>query len=122
MPSKTIGAILMILGILGLIYTLAMSGEQKSYVILLSIFIVVGLILIIVPKKHQPSTQAFRTVAPEPPPPAAVLSKPKEQIKKDCPSCSEKIILEARRCRFCGEIFDPETLKSQIEIGRAQQS
>jgi hypothetical protein len=121
MSSKSAGAILIVLGLLGLVLTLSMFSEQKNYIILLSILILIGFVLVAIPKKQAPSVQVSRTVAPEPVPPAAP-PKPKEQIKKECPTCSEKIILEARRCRFCGEIFDPDTLKRQIEAGRAQLS
>jgi hypothetical protein len=120
MSSKKVGAILIVLGILGLIFTLLTLSEQKNYLILMSILTVIGLILVAIPKKQAPPFQVSMTVSPQPKP--AAPPKPKEQIKKECPTCSEKIILEARRCRFCGEIFDPDTLKKQIETGRAQLS
>jgi hypothetical protein len=120
MSSKRAGPILIVLGILGLIITLSTLSEQKNYLILSSIVILIGFILTAIPQKQAPSVQASMTVSPEPPP--AAPPKPKEQIRKACPTCNEKIILEARRCRFCGEIFDPDTLKKQIETGRAQLS
>jgi hypothetical protein len=119
MSSKTSGAVLILLGMVGLVFTLTMPGDQRNYTILLSILILIGFILVIVPRKRQSSVQISRTAVAEPPVPAAP-QKPKEQIKKECPSCNKEIILEARRCRFCGEIFDPETLKRQIEAGSAQ--
>lgn len=33
---------------------------------------------------------------------------------KICPQCAEIIKLEALKCRFCGEKFDPEQVSSQI--------
>lgn len=129
MSSKTAGAILIVLGILGLVFTLTMLDEQKNYAILLSVLILIGFVLVALPKKPQISIQLSPSVAPAASPlenrsvapqPSAAPPEKKEPVRKECPSCSEKIILEARRCRFCGEIFDPETLKSQIEAGRAQ--
>ena len=33
---------------------------------------------------------------------------------KKCPACAETIKLEAIRCRFCGEKFDPEDVARQV--------
>lgn len=35
--------------------------------------------------------------------------------EKKCPSCAEKIKLEALKCKYCGETFDPADVKKQIE-------
>jgi len=34
---------------------------------------------------------------------------------KRCPECAETVKLEARKCRFCGHLFDEEELKRQVE-------
>ncbi|MBW2014496.1 MAG: hypothetical protein JRI69_12040 [Deltaproteobacteria bacterium] len=39
---------------------------------------------------------------------------------KLCPECAETIKLKAKKCRFCGEKFDPEKLRIEIETRRAE--
>ena len=47
------------------------------------------------------------------------ISSPDEETKK-CPACNETINLEAKKCRFCGEMFDPEEVMRLIEERRAE--
>jgi len=38
-----------------------------------------------------------------------------ENETKDCPNCSKTIKLEAKKCHFCGQIFQSEKVEQQIE-------
>ncbi len=40
-----------------------------------------------------------------------------DEGRKPCPMCGEMIREEAVKCRFCGEIFDPELRKRQKKKG-----
>ncbi len=49
--------------------------------------------------------------------PAAAASAPAEdEGRMPCPMCGEMIVKDAAKCRYCGEIFDPELRKSQKKI------
>jgi len=41
---------------------------------------------------------------------------------KKCPACAELIKLEAIKCRFCGESFDPDDVAQQIIKNRKEDS
>jgi len=41
---------------------------------------------------------------------------------KKCPVCAETIKLEAIKCRFCGEMFDPDAVARQIAEVKKQDS
>jgi len=45
----------------------------------------------------------------------------KGRIKK-CPVCAETIKLEAIKCRFCGEIFDPDDVAKQVAEFKSKDS
>lgn len=38
-----------------------------------------------------------------------------ENETKKCPTCAETIKLEALKCRFCGETFDPNEVKREVD-------
>lgn len=48
------------------------------------------------------------------------LSYELDDDERKCPSCAEKIKLEALKCKHCGEIFDPEDVRKQREM-RAEE-
>ena len=52
----------------------------------------------------------------EDPPP-----QPADEPRRPCPACGEKILRDAVKCRFCGEIFDP-VLKKQEKKARLAAS
>jgi predicted RNA-binding Zn-ribbon protein involved in translation (DUF1610 family) len=43
-------------------------------------------------------------------------TKGEDEGRKPCPMCGEMILQDAAKCRFCGEIFDPELRKSQKKV------
>lgn len=47
------------------------------------------------------------------------LKLPESASTKACPICAEQIMQDAKKCRFCGEIFD-ESLKMKAELHRIQ--
>jgi hypothetical protein len=42
--------------------------------------------------------------------------------RKKCPACAELIKLEAIKCRFCGERFDPDDVARQVAEARKKDS
>jgi hypothetical protein len=42
------------------------------------------------------------------------------EVTKKCPFCAETVKIEALKCRFCGEIFDPEDVARQVAACQAQ--
>jgi hypothetical protein len=45
-----------------------------------------------------------------------------ERDTKNCPVCAEVIKLEAIKCRFCGETFDPDEVARQIAEVRKEDT
>jgi len=50
--------------------------------------------------------------------PSASMPQPPAPETKQCPFCAENIKVEARKCRFCGEILDP-TLQADLAASRS---
>jgi hypothetical protein len=55
-----------------------------------------------------------------PPQPPLTAPVPRPDIQKKCPACAEIINLEAIKCRFCGETFDPEQVSRQVAAIREE--
>jgi TM2 domain-containing membrane protein YozV len=46
-----------------------------------------------------------------------------QPITKKCPFCAEKILVDAIKCKHCGEIVDPVVLKANnIELSQKMQA
>ena len=59
----------------------------------------------------------------EPPTPIPLNSPvPRFDSEKKCPACAEIINLEATRCRFCGESFEPEVVARHVTSVRDEIS
>src|SRR5690242_4122227 len=55
------------------------------------------------PAPTQPAEVGYAVAAPE-------STEGSAEKRRPCPMCGEMILMDAVKCRFCGEIFD-ETLK-----------
>jgi hypothetical protein len=58
----------------------------------------------------------------EVPSPQMILSSPVPRLdsQKKCPACAEIINLEAVKCRFCGQEFDPDEVVRQLAAAQAE--
>ena len=43
-----------------------------------------------------------------------------QSLLKKCPLCSEAILKEAKKCRYCGEFFDPELRASAKTLSQPE--
>ena len=100
-------------GIVWLIFTIAVgalaNAKNRSVVgwVALSFFFspLVGIILLCLPKLPEVVSVLAETHSEE-----ELL----EAESKKCPTCAESVKLEAIKCRFCGEEFDPGEVESQV--------
>lgn len=81
--------------------------------VILSLFIsplLAGILLLVLPKiellKEEDSVSIKTTTTGE------ILLD--DEMKK-CPSCAESIKLEAKKCRFCGEVLNSEEVAKEVE-------
>jgi hypothetical protein len=57
--------------------------------------------------------EEVQTPEPEPAPRKKARDETEDEGRKPCPMCGEMIREEAVKCRYCGEIFDPELRKRE---------
>jgi hypothetical protein len=61
----------------------------------------------------QPASNDLLNMADPPTPAGAVPAEGGDQARRPCPACGEMIVNTAAKCRFCGEIFDPELKRAE---------
>ncbi len=106
-------------GIIWLIFTIPVgvlaNAKNRSVIswVALSFFFspLVGIILLCLPELPEVVSVLAETPSEE-----ELL----EAESKKCPACAESVKLEAIKCRFCGEEFDPGEVESQVAEKRAE--
>ena len=106
-------------GIVWLIFTIPVgviaNAKNRSVIswVALSFFFspLVGIILLCLPELPEVVSVLAETISEE---------ELFEAESKKCPACAERVKLEAIKCRFCGEEFDPGEVESQVAEKRAE--
>lgn len=117
MDSRSLGKLLVLAGIVGLVLSIGMDTsvstglgrvnnlglmkDQQNYLMISLAIIVVGTILLL---RRQPESNDTKHVPTY-----------ESVATKTCPECAEQIMLDAKVCRFCGNRDFPETVEAPYE-------
>ena len=118
-------------GIAWLIFTIPVgvlaNAKNRSVIswVALSFFFspLVGIILLCLPKLPEVVSVLAETPSEEELLELAETPSEEELLEaesKKCSACAESVKLEAIKCRFCGEEFDPGEVESQVAEKRAE--
>jgi hypothetical protein len=95
------------------VHNIGLMDERRNHLIFSGLLILVGVILFVAGRRQQ---HQFVQLMP-----GIESTIPNEDTKK-CPYCAETIRIEAIKCRFCGESFDPNEVAKQVATLKSNTS
>ena len=94
----------------GSVYNIGLMDERRIQLLISAVIIICGVVLF----GFGTVAESRKTIAVSSESPSE-LEKPLENDQKKCPSSAESIKLEALKCRYCGEVFDPSDVEKLFE-------